>query len=506
MLGAVAATGPAACTPVSTSQSTVEEPDAVAARGGPLLLRGVRLAGGRRTDVLLEQGRIAAVDAVANGAPELDLTGYLPQPSAVETHAHLDKALLGDRVPNPTGELDGAKDAITAAAAGIPDEDIRVRASAALEMAVRHGYTAVRSHADTGRGNGLRMGADAVGGVPYVDPDPAQAMREYLVAAREHGRLVDLHTDETTDPAVLSLRELAAETARTGMGGRVTASHCVSLGQQDPATARRVSAEVAAAVVALPHTNLYLQGRQAGTRVPRALTAVEALREAGAVLAGGGGNWRDPFNAVGRADPFEVASLLVSAGHFTPAEASEAVTDKARQVLGHPPVRIRPGDPAELMAVKAGDLGTAVAQAGEDRAVFHRGRSSRGPGSQAGCTERSDHGLPTRRTNLSAPVRRARRSHRRFGAEAPDRRWADPPGEQRSRDRQHQHVGGGQRPQRASRQGDQADDDDRELTAHGQHGSRAQPAPRPGAVAPRRVPPGEDLGAGGDHGQRECDR
>ncbi|QUH04290.1 amidohydrolase family protein [Saccharopolyspora erythraea] len=422
MLGAAAATGLTACTPASTTvRSTVEEQDAVAASGGPLLLRGAMLADGRRTDILLDQGRIAAVDAVANGAPELDLTGYLLLPSAVETHAHLDKALLGDRVPNPAGDLDGAKDAISAAAAGIPDEDVRARASAALEMAVRHGYTAVRSHADTGKGNGLRglrvllelrerfadvvdlqvvcfvgpvsgasgaearrlldeglrMGADAVGGVPYVDPDPAQAVREYLAAAREHGKLVDLHTDETTDPAVLSLRELAAETARTGMGGRVTASHCVSLGQQDPATARQVAAEVAAAgvaVVTLPQTNLYLQGRQAGTRVPRALTAVEALREAGAVLAGGGDNWRDPFNAVGRADPFEIASLLVSAGHFTPADAYEAVTGKARQVLGHPPVRIRPGDPAELMAVRAGDLGTAVAQASQDRAVFHRGR------------------------------------------------------------------------------------------------------------------------------------
>ena len=410
LLGALAGAGLAACAP-----STVEN------GGGPLLLRGARSVDGNQTDVLLENGRIAAVGADARGGQELDLTGYLLLPSGVETHAHLDKALLADRVPNPTGDLTGAKDAISAAAPDIPDEDIRARASSALEMAIRHGYTAIRTHADTGKGNGLRglrvlldlreqyadvvdlqvvcfvgpvsgsagaearklldeglrMGADAVGGVPYVDPDPPQAVREYLAAAQSYGRLVDLHTDETTDPSVLSLRALAAETARTSMGGRVTASHCVSLGQQDPDTARQIARDVAAAGVAVitcPQTNLFLQGRPDVTRVPRALTAIGALREAGALLAGGGDNWRDPFNAVGRADPFEIASLLVSAGHFGVADAYAAVSGKARAVLGLPPVALRPGDPAELLAIRADGIGPAVAHATEDRVVFHKGR------------------------------------------------------------------------------------------------------------------------------------
>ncbi|MER5393522.1 amidohydrolase family protein [Saccharopolyspora sp. NPDC002686] len=411
MAGALIAAGAAACTGGSATGPT----------GDRLLLRGTTLPDGRRADVLLDQGKIAAIGGDGEGADELDLAGYLLLPSGAETHAHLDKAFLGRRVPNPTGDLAGAIEVMSALAPTMTDEDVRERASRGIELAVRHGYTAIRTHVDVNAKNGtrplkvlldlrqqyadivdlqvvafvgpvsgaagaqarelldegLRLGADVVGGLPYADPDPAQAVREYLAAAKEHGRLVDLHTDETTDANVLSLRELIAETARAGMGGKVAASHCVSLGQQDPETADLVAKEAAAAgvaVITLPQTNLYLQGRESGIRVPRGLTAIDALRRAGAVLAGGGDNWRDPFNAVGRADPFEIASLLVAAGHLDTAAAYAAVSDQARTVLNLPPVGLRPGDPAELLAIRAADLDEAVAGATEDRAVFHRGR------------------------------------------------------------------------------------------------------------------------------------
>ena len=35
-------------------------------------------------------------------------TGYLLLPAFAEPHAHLDKAFLAERVPNPTGDLMGA--------------------------------------------------------------------------------------------------------------------------------------------------------------------------------------------------------------------------------------------------------------------------------------------------------------------------------------------------------------------------------------------------------------
>ena len=68
----------------------------------------------------------------------------------------------------------------------------------------------------------------------------------------------------------------------------------------------------------LPQTNLFLQGRDHPVAMPRGLTAIAALREAGALVAAGADNVQDPFNLVGRSDPLETAALLVMAGHELP--------------------------------------------------------------------------------------------------------------------------------------------------------------------------------------------
>ena len=72
------------------------------------------------------------------------------------------------------------------------------------------------------------------------------------------------------------------------------------------------------AVVALPATNLYLQGREHQQAMPRGVTAVRALREAGVVVAAGADNLQDPFNPLGRACPFETAALMVLTAHLSP--------------------------------------------------------------------------------------------------------------------------------------------------------------------------------------------
>ena len=109
-------------------------------------------------------------------------------------------------------------------------------------------------------------------------------------------------------------------------------------------------------MIALPHTNLFLQGR--GTApMPRGLTAVAALRAAGVNVAAGADNLQDPFNPVGRACPFETAGLMIMSVHDLPAVAWSAVTEASRRTLGLPPVAITAGAPADLMAVRARPFG-----------------------------------------------------------------------------------------------------------------------------------------------------
>jgi cytosine deaminase len=352
----------------------------------------------------------------------LDLQGYLLLPAPVEPHAHLDKAFLAERIPNPKGDLLGAIEAMEASRAGLTVEDNAERAERALRLLIANGTTVVRSHADTTLANGLRSieglakarervadlvdlqivalvswpivgpsgadqrallrdalaaGADVVGGCPHLDDDPSGANEVLLDMAAEAGRMIDLHTDETLDPGVLGVRDLAARVAKSGFPHAVTASHCVSLGVQPLDVQEAVAEEIATAgvsVVTLPQTNLFLQGRDHIVAVPRGLTALRPLLSAGANLAGGADNLQDPFNLVGRADPLETAALLVMAGHLTPDEAYHAVSVAARVALGLPPVAIEPGAPAELLAVRANTLREAVASAPPDRVVIHRGR------------------------------------------------------------------------------------------------------------------------------------
>ncbi len=400
-----------------------------------MLIRHARLPDGRTVDLQIEGGLIAAVTptGVTGGSsptdvgtdPDvIDLAGRLLLPPMAEPHAHLDKALTAEMVPNPTGDLAGAIEAwIAAAAAGLfTHDDMVLRVRAALDKLLLSGVTAVRSHINCGSGAGLRhliaaqeaiepyarlmdiqfvalthspmsgpgseenqgalraaieQGAHLVGGCPHLEPDGPGAIDVALDAAESAGIPVDLHVDETLDHTMLTLRDLARAVSDRGLEGRVTASHCVSIGMQPIDVQAAVAHEVAEAgisIVSLPQTNLFLQGRGHPQGTPRGLTAIHPLRAAGVLLAAGGDNVQDPFNLVGRSDPLETAALLVMAGHVLPDDAYDMVSNDVRRVMGLAPVRFEPGDPADFVAIDAVSIREAIADAPPDRTVFRGGR------------------------------------------------------------------------------------------------------------------------------------
>jgi cytosine/creatinine deaminase len=375
----------------------------------PLTLRNLTLPDGGRADIRLAGGRIEAIGSFADGE---DLEGYLLLPAPVEPHAHLDKAFSADLVPNPSGDLLGAVKGWLAHRPTMSEKDITLRAEKALWTYLAHGATVVRTHVDIGEDIGLRglhaiakldglqvvafganplsgvegagnrallrdaidAGADAVGACPALDPDPRGCIDAVLELAADRVP-VDMHVDESLDPEPCTLSLLAD--AAAGFPHQVVASHCVSLGMMPQPRMREIAGRVAAAgiaVVCLPQTNLYLQGRDHATSPPRGLTAVRALREAGVTVAAGGDNLQDPFNIVGRADPLETAALLILAGHDTPENAYAAVSNDARRALGLPEVALRPGSPADLLAIRATSPREAIATAHPERVVIRGGR------------------------------------------------------------------------------------------------------------------------------------
>lgn len=391
----------------------------------PLLLRGARLPDEGVRDVLVgtDSGlvaRVAPPGLLPSGPDELDLTGYLLLPAPAEPHAHLDKALTWDLAGALPGDLLSAVTAWRAYAARVTEEDVFQRARRAVDELCANGVTAVRTHVDLLRDDGdyggdplrglrallrlrrqlrgrvrlqiavlhvdapdellheaLDLGADLLGDCPHLSADPAASVERTLRIAAEHQVGVDLHADESLDPGAGDLRLLARAVLERGFVSGVTASHCASLGVVEPAEAARTAKEVAAAgigVVTLPLTNLYLQGRDRPSSTPRGLTAVRALLDAGVTVAAGGDNIRDPFNPVGRADPLETASLLVTAGHLTPDEALHAVTGGARAVLGLPAAGPYEGAVADLLAVRAQTVSEVLGASSPERLVFAGGR------------------------------------------------------------------------------------------------------------------------------------
>jgi cytosine deaminase len=374
-------------------------------------------------DVLIIDGVIAQVAPSISAAVDetVDLAGYLLSPSAVEPHAHLDKAFLAEQVPNDAGDLMGAIEAMTAHRDLLEVEHIIERAERAARLMATNGFRFVRTHVDLTTEHGLRSvealaevrrrvadlidleivalcdwpvvgpagadqrslladalaaGADLVGGCPHLENggDTRGATEVFLQIATDHGVGVDLHTDETLDPDVLGLVDLA-ELVLAGFEHPVTASHCVSLGMQDSRRQAAIAELVASAginVVALPHTNLFLQGR-GHAPMPRGLTAVGALSAAGVIVAAGADNLQDPFNPVGRACPFETAGLMIMTSHLLPDDAWASVTDRAAVVTGASPASCAPGSPADLVAVRAATIREAIAFGSADRQVWRRG-------------------------------------------------------------------------------------------------------------------------------------
>lgn len=385
-------------------------------------LRGVRLLDATVVDLHVVDGRVSREPAgVDDPGVDLDATGWRVLPSAVEPHAHLDKALTASRLdPDAGNDLLSAIGQWRALLPVIDAADIAERALQAVRRYVARGITAIRTHVDVPlSGDPLRAvdaligvreqlrgrvtlqvcllagsdvpdavvadaaarGVDVIGGCPHIAPDPHREVTRMLDLAERLDMPVDLHADEQTGVGLpdsgLDIVDLAEQVLARGLQQRVTASHCVRLGMLPPdrlAPVLELVARAGLGIVTLPITNLYLQGRDATHAVPRGIAAVRQILDAGIPLAAGADNLRDPFNPAGRADPFETTSLLMTAAHLRPVEALAAVTTGARTVLGLPAAGTAPGAAADLVLVPDVDLGDVLAGAVDARVVVSGGR------------------------------------------------------------------------------------------------------------------------------------
>jgi cytosine deaminase len=366
-----------------------------------LLLRGCRLPDREdAVDLGVADGRIKAIGSISEPARETVKTrGRLVTPGFVETHIHLDKALLTGQLTTSAGTLEEAIRVTGEAKRRFTVDDIRARARRVLDLAVAAGTTAMRTHVEVDPIVGLAgmeallalkreyapavelqlcafaqegickspgtdkllrqalgMGADLVGGCPYNDSDGRRHIATVFELAREFDVDADFHVDFFDEPDHLHIRAVAEQTVRAGWQGRVAVGHLTELAALPRAQQEGVIADIAAAgigVICLPATDLYLMGRRDERNVRRGLTPIRRLLAAGVPVALASNNVRNPFTPVGTADLSHMTFLAAVAAHMgTPAEMRrlvECVTTLAARVLRLPERELQVGARADLL-------------------------------------------------------------------------------------------------------------------------------------------------------------
>ena len=393
-----------------------------------LLLRGARLPDrDDLVDIAIAGERIVSVDPVARPAREtIELGARLVTPGLVESHIHLDKVLLTDRVTATAGTLEEAIRVTGQAKRTFTVEDITSRARRVLDLAVRAGTTAMRSHVEVDPLVGLTgieamlalraeyapaldlqlcafaqegivkapgtegllrralsMGADLVGGCPYNDSDGVEHVRIVFGLATAFGVDADFHVDFSDEPEHLHVREIAAQTVRAGWQGRVAVGHLTELAAVPGFRQDELIAEIAGAglgVICLPATDLYLMGRQDEFNVRRGLTPIKRLLNAGVPVALASNNVRNAFTPVGTADLAHMTFLAALAAHMgTPAELRAllaTITTHPARLLRLADYGLTPGSRADLVVWDCARAEDVAATLPARTLVVKRGRVS----------------------------------------------------------------------------------------------------------------------------------
>ncbi len=161
----------------------------------------------------------------------------------------------------------------------------------------------------------LDLGVDIVGGIPHFERTMSEDMRsvtELCEIAAKRGLMVDLHCDETDDPLSRHIEQLAYETKRLGLQGRVAGSHLTSMHSMDNYYVSKLLpliAEAGVSAIPNPLINIMLQGRHDTYPKRRGMTRVPEMLKAGIRTGWGQDCVLDPWYSLGTADMLDVAFM-----------------------------------------------------------------------------------------------------------------------------------------------------------------------------------------------------
>ncbi len=392
------------------------------------ILSNARIADGPDAllvDIGIENGRIAAIGAgLEADAREYDLGGALVTPGFVETHIHLDKSCLLDRLSSAQGGLDEAIGEVARLKGEFTPEDVYRRAKRTLEKCVLNGTTHTRTHlevdpviglrslegilplvqefkwamdieicifpqegllnnpgTDELMVEGLRRGGSVVGAAPYTDSDPRGQIDRVFEIAREFDIDIDMHLDFGPDAATLDMDYVCDLTERHGYGGRVAIGHVTKLSALPPERFREQAQRLASAGVAvtvLPATDLYLMGRHQDHAVMRGVTPAHLMLDEGVNCSLSTNNVLNPFTPFGDCSLVRIANLYANICQVGDRQAMEGcyemVTDRAARLMRLPEYGVAVGQAADLVALDCDSRAAAVSEVIAPTMAFKAGR------------------------------------------------------------------------------------------------------------------------------------
>jgi cytosine deaminase len=322
-----------------------------------IAIRRARLRGrDRLAEIGIKQGRIVAIgeDLDRRGIKEVDAGGNLVTESFVNPHLHLCKVWT-----LPMMEEEALKsyqsDAMGKAMAGVElaakikekyaESWIAENARRAVALAALYGNLHIRAFADVDSKAGLEavkallrvrdefrgvvdlqivafaqdgivrepgahelmqeamvLGADVVGGIPWIeltDADAAKHVKVCFDLAQKFDRDVSMLLDDAGDPGLRTLEMMAVETVERGWHGRALAHHCRAMSLYPLPYVQRLARLLQTARIAVvtdPHTG------------PLHARVKELLAE-GVVVCLGQDDISDAYYAFGRNNMLEVAFL-----------------------------------------------------------------------------------------------------------------------------------------------------------------------------------------------------
>ncbi len=299
----------------------------------------------------------------------LDVQGALVLPGLLDAHTHIDKTLTLGRIKDVKPGLLNAIQAMMVDRARWSEQDIRSRASKALQWAQAAGVTHLRTHCDwwepnttplawhvikdlalewqssikvsrsalipltlfkeqesanalakaVSQSNASKHRASLGGFIHTSNWDP-QALKHLFEAAQRFELDLDLHVDEELNPKAQGLQSIAQLVTQMQFKGRVVCGHTCALAQKPQAEGLTILDQVAQSgltLVTLPVTNLLLQDASPD-RTPklRGMTLVKEARARGIPVLMGSDNVQDPFCAMGSYDPLEAMIIGTPMGQL----------------------------------------------------------------------------------------------------------------------------------------------------------------------------------------------